>query len=112
MNQPDALSTAQAERIEQLRLSLLACAGDRIRSVILYGSRATGQARADSDFDVLVIESPPIDKRGERQRLRAALQGFPGTVDVWVMDELEFAETKDVIGGIAYPANKYGVRIE
>jgi hypothetical protein len=44
MNQPDALSTAQAGRIEQLRLSLLACAANRIRSVILYGSRATGQA--------------------------------------------------------------------
>ena len=97
--------------IKQLREALLACAGDRIRSIVLYGSRATGTARPESDFDVLVVERPPIVKRDERRRLRAALRDFPRPVDVWVMDEEEFHETKNVIGGIAYPANKYGVRI-
>ncbi len=103
---------AERALVEQLRRSLLACAGDRIRSIILYGSRATGSARPDSDFDVLVVEKPPVVKREERRRLRAALREFPHCVDVWVMDEEEFRETKDVIGGIAYPASKYGLHIE
>jgi predicted nucleotidyltransferase len=98
--------------VEDLRRSLLGCAGDRIRSIILYGSRASGNARADSDFDVLVVERPPVAKREERRRLRHALHNFPRSVDVWVMDEEEFDETKNIIGGIAYPANKYGVRLE
>ncbi len=29
--------------------------GDRIREVVLFGSRASGKAREDSDYDVLVI---------------------------------------------------------
>jgi hypothetical protein len=61
---------------------------------------------------VLVVERSPVVKREERRRLRAALREFPHSVDVWVMDEKEFDETKNVIGGIAYPANKYGVHIE
>jgi len=39
---------------------------------------------------VLVVEKPPIVKREERRRLRAALREFPRSVDVWVMDEEEF----------------------
>jgi hypothetical protein len=30
-------------------------------------------------------------------------------VDIWVTGEEEFKETRDVIGGLAYPAHKYGV---
>lgn len=111
-HQPSATPTLPERNLrERLRQSLMACAGERIRSIILYGSRTSGTARADSDFDVLVVETPPVAKREERRRLRAALREFPHSVDVWVMDEDEFDETKNVIGGIAYPANKYGVRI-
>ncbi len=112
MNNNQLSATPDQRLVEQLRRSLLACAGDRIRSIILYGSRATMTARPDSDFDVLVVEKSPVAKREERRRLRAALREFPCPVDVWVMDEAEFDETKDVIGGIAYPASRYGVHIE
>jgi predicted nucleotidyltransferase len=98
--------------IEELRRSLKACGGDGIRKIILYGSRATGTALPGSDFDVLVVERSPVAKREERRRFREALRDFPHSVDVWVMDEEEFEETKAVIGGVAYPANKYGVRLE
>ncbi|MBI4865225.1 MAG: nucleotidyltransferase domain-containing protein [Candidatus Riflebacteria bacterium] len=33
--------------------------GDRLRRVILYGSRARGEARPGSDYDVLVV----VDRR-------------------------------------------------
>jgi predicted nucleotidyltransferase len=107
-----AAASDERKLTEDLRRSLMACAGDRIRTIILYGSRASGTARADSDFDVLVVEKPPVAKRAERRRLRDALRDFPRSVDVWVMDEEEFDETKDVIGGLAYPAHRYGVRLE
>jgi len=56
----------------------------------------------------LVIESGFTSSREEGLRLRSAL-GDPGmAVDVFVMTPERFAETKEVIGGLAYPANKYG----
>jgi len=94
---------------EQLNARLLASDGARIRRVILYGSRAKSTARPDSDFDLLVIETDPVSKREEMRRLRQAVCGLPYPVDVWVMGDQEFEETKNVIGGLAYPANKYGI---
>jgi hypothetical protein len=48
------------------------------------------------------------DTRLESVRLRSALRGLGRPVDMVVMSTRRFEETKQVIGGIAYPANKYG----
>jgi len=94
---------------EELKRQLLTHDGERIRRVILYGSRAQGRATEDSDFDLLVVEQDPVSKREEMWRLRQAFSGLDYPVDVWVMGEEEFEETREVIGGLAYPAHKYGV---
>lgn len=41
--------------LQNLRRELARVLGDQLVSVILYGSRARGQARSDSDIDVLVV---------------------------------------------------------
>lgn len=97
------------EIAEELKQRFLASDGERIRRVILYGSRAQGSATEESDFDFLVIEKDPVSKREEMQRLRQAVADLDCPVDVWVMGEQEFEETREVIGGLAYPAHKYGV---
>jgi predicted nucleotidyltransferase len=94
---------------EKLNKRLLASDGERIRRVILYGSRALGSATEDSDFDLLVVEKDPVSKRDEMRRFRAVLSDLQYPVDVWVMGEEEFEETRNIIGGLAYPAHKYGV---
>jgi len=76
--------------------------------VILFGSAATGEMTADSDLDLLVVEPQVSDTRRESVRLRAALEGVPFPIDVIVMSRMRFEETKNVIGGIAYPAYRYG----
>ena len=48
-------------------------------------------------------------KWNEIRRLRQVMRDLPHPVDVWVMGEREFEETKNVIGGLAYPAYKYGI---
>lgn len=102
---------AEADRqiAEELKERLLAHNGARIRRVILYGSRAQGTATLDSDFDLLVVEVDPVSKWEEMRRLREAVKDLSVPVHVWVMGEVEFEETKNVIGGLAYPAHKYGV---
>ena len=76
--------------------------------VILFGSAATGEMTADRDLDLLVVESRVSNTRHESIRLRAPLEDVPFPIDVIVMTRERFEETKDVIGAIAYPANKYG----
>jgi predicted nucleotidyltransferase len=94
---------------EELKQRFLAADGDRILRVILYGSRAQGSATEESDFDFLVVEKDPVLKRQEMRRLRQAVADLDCPVDVWVMGEQEFEETRDVIGGLAYPAYTYGI---
>ncbi|MGA2093519.1 MAG: nucleotidyltransferase domain-containing protein [Sedimentisphaerales bacterium] len=76
--------------------------------IILFGSAATGQMSKDSDIDLLVLESAPGDTREESVRIRRAVRGLDYPFDIIVMAAERFEESKNVVGGIAYPANKYG----
>ena len=76
--------------------------------VIVFGSTVTGTATADSDIDLLIVLDEVDDARLESVRLRRALRGVGAPLDVIVMRTERFEETKNVVGGIAYPANKYG----
>jgi predicted nucleotidyltransferase len=54
--------------------------------VILFGSRARGDARPDSDLDLLVIEPDEVPKRrAETARLRRELRGLEVALDVIVV---------------------------
>jgi len=76
--------------------------------IILFGSGATGRMTRDSDLDLLVVERDFKSQRDESTRLRKALGDLGIPVDVFAMTLERFEETKGVIGGLAYPANKYG----
>ena len=76
--------------------------------IILFGSASTGQMTKDSDIDLLVLEHDLPDNREKRLRIRRALEDLGRPFDVIVMPTEAFEESKNVIGGIAYPANKYG----
>jgi predicted nucleotidyltransferase len=76
--------------------------------VILFGSAATGEMTKDSDVDLLVLESTPNDSRQESVRIRQAMRGLGYPFDIIVMAVERFEESKNIIGGIAYPAHKYG----
>ena len=76
--------------------------------IILFGSAATGKMTAESDIDLLILEKNPRKRREQSLRIREALSEIGYPVDVIVMKTEFFEESKNVIGGIAYPANKYG----
>jgi len=76
--------------------------------VLLFGSAATGEMNADSDIDLLVLEAAPQDSRRESIAVRSALRGLGMAFDVIVMRTERFEESKDVIGGLAYPAHRQG----
>lgn len=76
--------------------------------VILFGSAAAGTMTRDSDIDLLVLQRSPGDVREQEIRIRRAFRGLGYPFDVIVMDAERFEESKDVVGGIAWPANRYG----
>ncbi len=76
--------------------------------IILFGSAATGRMNRDSDVDLLVLEREVADARKDSIRIRQALTGLPFPFDVIVMSRDRFEETRNVIGGIAWPAARYG----
>ena len=62
----------------------------------------------DSDVDLLVLLAEVNDARREATRIRAALAGLPSPFDVRVMTTQRFDESRDVIGGLAWPAAREG----
>lgn len=51
--------------IKELKSALVAHCGEDIKEVILFGSRSTGKAHKDSDYDVLIIVNKDYDWRHE-----------------------------------------------
>lgn len=83
-------------------------AGRRLRAaapdadLILYGSWARGDSRADSDLDLLIIE-PDFDRRGEEYgRLRKELRGLGVAVDLVIYRRREADQWRDVPGSFLH----------
>jgi uncharacterized protein len=90
---------------EIVRRILTAAQPDRI---ILFGSAATGQMTRDSDIDLLIVDPAPRNTREQSVKIRRALGDVGYPIDVIVIASDRFEATKNIIGGIAYPASKHG----
>ena len=76
--------------------------------IILFGSAAIGRMTRDSDIDLLIVEPELGNRQEEYVRVRKAIGHVEHPVDVLFISTEWFEDSKNVIGGIAYPANKYG----
>ncbi|MGB3216223.1 MAG: nucleotidyltransferase domain-containing protein, partial [Anaerolineae bacterium] len=73
------------------------------QKIILFGSRARGDARPDSDYDLLLIE--PSDQ----SRYRRALVGLAPAKDILVWTPEEVAEWREVPNAFITAALSEGV---
>ena len=70
------------------------------RRIILFGSHARGDAAADSDIDLMVVERGVTDRVAEMVRLRRALLPLEVAVDLVVVAEDHFNYWQDTPGNI------------
>ena len=79
-----------------------------VKSRYVFGSVKNASAGPGSDIDLLIVERDPGDRRKKSVQIDATLSGLGYPFDVIVISTEWFEASKNVIGGIAYPANKYG----
>lgn len=76
--------------------------------IILFGSRARGDSRSDSDVDLLIIKDNIESTRAEAGRIYRALRNIPISVDIVVVRPAYVAQYKDIIGTVVRPALREG----
>jgi predicted nucleotidyltransferase len=91
------MATANPIILTKFRTALQELYGDRIERVVLYGSRARGDARPDSDYDVAVFLKNMADRWAEADKIAIV------TTDI-------LAETGAVIHAMPYRAGSYQER--
>ena len=94
------------EKIQEAVRRLVAAASPR--KIILFGSRARGDAREDSDLDLLIIEAEVKDRVSEMVRLNRVLRGLILPVELVVIGERMFEERSETPGTVYYEAKREG----
>ena len=89
-------------------VAALAEAAPDAEQIVLFGSRARGDADAGSDLDLLVIESKVEDRAREMVRLRRVLRPLRLPVDVLVYSRAEVDQWGQQPGTALYWALKEG----
>lgn len=71
------------------------------RAILVFGSRARGQARPDSDLDLCVLlQTSASDCTVLRRRLRALLADLPFSKDILVSDPEDFAHWRTQLNSV------------
>ncbi len=89
--------------------------GVKVKSIILFGSRARGDYREDSDWDLLVVVGGSPNRKTVRRlqyRIYRALSRNRIYCDVVVVSEEYYVKYKNVVGTIAYYAHLEGKQVE
>jgi len=76
--------------------------------IILFGSRARGEAGPDSDVDLLVVLPEVADKRQAAVAMRQALSDLPVCKDIIVTTPQEIAQRGGLVGTVLRPALREG----
>jgi predicted nucleotidyltransferase len=84
------VSTSCADPTLRHIVQQLLRAGDP-KKIILFGSQARGQASAESDYDLLVIEYSSVPRHRRAAPYRRALRdlGHPKDILVWTQSEID-----------------------
>ena len=76
--------------------------------IILFGSHARGDAREDSDVDLLIVLAEVKDRVAEMVRLTRVLRGLILPAELLVVSQAMFDEWSQMPGTVYYDARREG----
>ena len=82
--------------------------GFRPNKIVLFGSYARGEATENSDIDLLIVFSEPVNKRQRAIEIRRILADMPIGKDIIVTSPEEIKKRGNLIGTILRPALREG----
>ena len=104
----------EREVIKDTITELIEKAGFKVEKIILFGSRAKGNWRTDSDWDLLIIVDKNITFMEMKKiigdiQIRLAREKIPN--DIIIRSVQEFSVAKESIGNLSYYAKREGIEI-
>ena len=76
--------------------------------IILFGSYARGEASADSDIDIMVVETDVHDRFKEMVRLNRVVDSIDISADLLVVGKEKFDYWRDTPGNVYFEAATEG----
>jgi len=90
------------KKIKEIILNVAKEMNIKIDKIILFGSRARGDYREDSDYDILIVTKEKLNEEKEKEfkiKIRLiSIKELDAGLDIFVFDKEEFERFKDVKG--------------
>jgi len=102
------------EIISKVINELLEKEGIEVKKIILFGSRARGNFKKDSDWDLMVVinkNSSFLEKRKIIAEMQRQLAKHKIPNDIILKSEQQFDTMKNYVGCISYYASKEGLQV-
>jgi predicted nucleotidyltransferase len=108
------MENEKIEKVVKIIKDEIEARGLKVVKIILFGSRAKGNQKEDSDWDFLVIIDKDLDRNTKldiiaKIKRELALLKIPN--DIIINSIREFEEKKENVGYIAYYASREGKTI-
>ncbi len=89
--------------------------GVEVEKIILFGSRARGDFKEDSDWDILIVTKEKLDKNSKSKFIlevrREIVWKMEVPVDVLVVDGDKYREYEQVYGSVIGQAASEGISV-
>ncbi len=102
------------EKIKEIIFKIAKEMNIEIEKIILFGSRARGDFREDSDYDILIVTKEKLTREKEiefKVNIRISLARLRIPIDLIVYSSEEFIEKSKDVGYIAYYILEEGLKI-